>query len=131
MPKVDRTCSANQVEFRTPYLDKTFVDFVETLPVKYRINEYERKYLLKKAFAGLLPYEVIYKKKQGFMIPRDEWFIDFFQDYIKSILLDKRSLDRYYFNKNALHTLLSNFFAGKLSWYTCSSSLVMSLCYIT
>ncbi len=127
LTKVDRTTTANSIEYRTPYLDKEILTFLETIPLKYRINGMETKYLLKKTFEGIIPDQIIYKKKQGFAIPRDEWFKNNYSQYIRKIVLSRKSLERGYFKRKALEDLVNRFFAGKTSYFTGSSALLTCL----
>ena len=127
IPKVERTCTVNSLECRSPYRDKELLQFLETLPLRYRINGIETKYLLKKSFVGMLPEEIIYKKKQGFAIPRDHWCMNELQEYIKNILYERKSLERGYFKQKELKSMLANYFAGKTSYYTCSSGVIIAL----
>ena len=125
--KVERACSAHSLDCRSPYRDKELIAFIETLPLDLRLKGLETKYIVKKAFKDMLPETIIYKKKQGFAIPRDEWFVSDFQSDIKDILLDKRSLERGYFKEKQLKNILNNYFLGKTSYYSGSSSLITSL----
>lgn len=71
--KVDRASMMHSLETRAVFLDNDVVEFVRRLPhhVKYRNGE--RKILLKRAMAGLLPDDIIYRKKKGFGIPLSQW----------------------------------------------------------
>jgi len=69
--RVDRGISGNGLEARVPFLDHHFVDYYLSLPYKLRIpikNERMEKQLLRDSFrgTGLLPYEVLYRKKEAF-----------------------------------------------------------------
>jgi asparagine synthase (glutamine-hydrolysing) len=46
------------VEWRMPYLDRRLIDYVLTLPPRVRFNSGQRKYILRKAMAGILPDKV-------------------------------------------------------------------------
>lgn len=66
----DRSISDNGLEPRVPFLDKTFVDYVMSIPPKYKMfggNVIEKK-ILREAFESmnLLPYEVLFRKKEAF-----------------------------------------------------------------
>ena len=66
----DRSISSNGLEARTPFLDKTFVQTVLQIPIKYRqpsVGQPE-KWLLRRAFDdGLtLPREVLWRRKEAF-----------------------------------------------------------------
>ena len=66
----DRCISSHGLEPRTPFLDKTFVDIVKSIPVDMRRpnSEHMEKWVLRKAFeeTNLLPNKVLYRKKEAF-----------------------------------------------------------------
>lgn len=127
IPKVERTCAVNKIKPSSPYLDKDLLLFIQTIPTKYRLNGQESKYLMKKAFAELMPHEALYRQKKGFSIPKDEWYLSQIKGYICEILFDQKTLDRNYFDKNRLKILLERYFSGKSSYYSCSSTLINSM----
>ncbi len=62
------------IEARVPMLDNDLIDFVESLPLKYKIRGKEGKYIHKKFAESVLPKEIIYRKKKGFKSPTEQWF---------------------------------------------------------
>ena len=62
------------IEARVPMLDNDLVDFIESLPCKYKINGKEGKYIHKKFAESVLPKEIVYRKKKGFKSPTEKWF---------------------------------------------------------
>ncbi|MDN5851262.1 MAG: asparagine synthase (glutamine-hydrolyzing) [Actinomycetia bacterium] len=65
----DRMLMANSVEGRFPYLDRDVVDLANTLPAQYKLLGLEEKYLLKRAFADLVPDDIIHRPKQPYRAP--------------------------------------------------------------
>lgn len=65
--RCDRSISVNGLEPRVPFLDKNFVDYTLSLKTsdKNPQNGYE-KYILRKAFEGFLPEDVLWRRKEGF-----------------------------------------------------------------
>jgi len=72
--RVDKMTMATSVEARVPFLDHELVEFGIALPADMKVRGGVGKYLLKKAVEGILPPEIIYRKKQGFGAPVEEWF---------------------------------------------------------
>jgi asparagine synthase (glutamine-hydrolysing) len=62
------------IETRVPILDNEFIDFIESLPIDYKIKNNETKYIHKKFAENILPKEIIYRKKKGFKSPTNKWF---------------------------------------------------------
>lgn len=73
LQRVDRMGMANSVEGRVPLLDNRIIEFAINLPLKYKINKGETKYLLKKVAERYLPKELIYRRKCGFPLPVEQW----------------------------------------------------------
>jgi asparagine synthase (glutamine-hydrolysing) len=60
---------ANSVEGRFPFLDRDVVDFANALPARHKLFGLEEKYLLKRAFADLVPDDIIHRPKQPYRAP--------------------------------------------------------------
>ena len=70
----DKVSMNFSIEARVPMLDNDLVDFMESLPLKYKIVGKEGKYIHKKFAESVLPKEIIYRKKKGFKSPTEKWF---------------------------------------------------------
>jgi asparagine synthase (glutamine-hydrolysing) len=71
--KADKMTSAWGLEMRVPFLDPRLVDFSLRLPREAKLRGWNEKYLLKRAFAGQLPREIVRRRKHGFNVPMDHW----------------------------------------------------------
>ncbi len=65
----DRMFFSHSVEGRHPFLDAEIVDFVTRLPDKYKLRGTDEKYIIKKAAAGIVPDEILKRKKFPFQAP--------------------------------------------------------------
>ena len=72
--RVDKMSMGVSLEARVPFLDHKFIELALSIPTKAKLGSGGTKYLLKKAVRGLLPDEIIDRKKQGFNVPLPEWF---------------------------------------------------------
>ncbi len=72
--RVDKLTMAHSVEARVPFLDHDVVEFASRLPSKYKLNQGTGKYLLKRVAEPYMDRDLIYRKKQGFGAPMEEWF---------------------------------------------------------
>lgn len=71
----DRNAMAHSVEVRLPFLFHELVEFANSLPDHYKINEGWSKYILRKSMDSILPGEITWRKdKIGFAAPQDSWF---------------------------------------------------------
>lgn len=73
MVKVDRASMAASLEVRSPFLDTRVVEQALALPWLLKLRGTSRKWLLKRALRGLVPDEVLDRKKHGFAIPVTSW----------------------------------------------------------
>lgn len=71
--KVDIASMAHGLEVRVPYLDHQVVEHALALPLAYKYQAGEHKYLLKRLLARYLSPELVYRKKWGFPSPIREW----------------------------------------------------------
>lgn len=74
LTKVDRTSMAVSLEAREPLLDYRLVEFAATLPVSMRLRGTTGKWLIKKTMEGVLPDDILYRRKMGFVTPVSAWF---------------------------------------------------------
>ena len=65
----DRMFFSHSVEGRHPFLDMELLDFVATIPDKYKLNGTNEKYILKRAAQGIVPDEILKRKKFPFQAP--------------------------------------------------------------
>lgn len=68
LQRVDRVTSANGLEARIPFLDLDLVELALALPPAWKLITPERpgKWLLRRAFDGLVPDEVLWREKEQF-----------------------------------------------------------------
>jgi asparagine synthase (glutamine-hydrolysing) len=71
--RVDKMTMATAVESRVPFLDHNLVEYVMSIPQNRKLPQLQLKYLLKKAVRGVIPDEIIDRRKQGFDVPVVEW----------------------------------------------------------
>ena len=71
--KSDRAAMMSSLETRAIFLDNDLVDFCRRLPAHFKYRNGDRKYLLKKAFADVLPETIVNRRKKGFGIPLSKW----------------------------------------------------------
>ena len=74
--KQDQMSMATSIESRVPFLDHEFVEFSTRVPAHLKIRHGAGKYIVKKAVEGLLPADIIYRKKMGFPTPLKQWLME-------------------------------------------------------
>ncbi|MBD2015734.1 asparagine synthase (glutamine-hydrolyzing) [Microcoleus sp. FACHB-53] len=74
--RVDKMSMGVSLEGRVPFLDHKVVELAMSIPEAIKTKNDTLKYILKKSVRGLIPDELIDRKKQGFGVPVYEWFFD-------------------------------------------------------
>ena len=91
--KVDRMSMANSLEVRTPFLDHELVDFIFSLPAKYKISKGFKKKLLQDSFKDFLSPKLYRRPKHGFEVPLKKWFQKELYSYIFDDLLASKKIE--------------------------------------
>lgn len=112
--KVDRMTMAHGLEARVPFLDHELVEFVATVPpgLKLRGPRLE-KYLLKHSLRGKLPREILFRKKEGFNLPKGIWLKDQLEDFALDTLSPRVMSDMGLFEPPQVTRLLEEHFGGR------------------
>lgn len=107
--RVDKMTMATSVEGRVPFLDHAHVEFAFQVSTQLKYKDGITKYILKKACEGILPHEVIYRKKIGFAAPTTRWFKQgaYFKSYFGDLLATKKQSLESVFEKKAIDTMLA------------------------
>ena len=92
--KADKMTMANSVELRVPLLDHHVLEFAASLPAHFKVQRGEGKRVLKAACAGLLPPEILQRRKAGFPVPYDAWLRGPLAGRVRETLLSGRSAGR-------------------------------------
>ena len=71
--RVDKITMASSLEARVPFLDHALVELTMDIPEVAKLRDGGAKNLLKKAVAGVIPDEIIHRKKMGFAAPMAQW----------------------------------------------------------
>lgn len=82
------------LECRVPMLDLKLVDFLESLPISYKVSRNHTKIIHKEYARKVLPEEFINRPKLGFQSPTDIWFREKSAD-VESLLLNNPLLLNY------------------------------------
>jgi len=117
--KVSRAAEMAGISVRFPLLDHPLVEYTATLPSRYKVHGTEKRYLFKRAFASLLPREILSKKKHGFGLPISDWlkYHQPFRELARDVLLSARTRQRGYYAPGALEWLFDQHQADSTPYY--------------
>ncbi|MBN2535159.1 MAG: asparagine synthase (glutamine-hydrolyzing) [Spirochaetales bacterium] len=105
MIKNDRMSMAHSIEARVPFTDNDLVRFLATVPVKYKMKGLRKKHLLRKGLEGLLPREILDKKKVGLEMPYSRWFRAELRELTEEMVSEKRLEQTGLFNGKKIRSL--------------------------
>ena len=66
---VDKMSLAAGLEVRMPLTDRRIFDIASRMPSRYKVNEEQNKVAFRTAAANVLPEEIAFRKKLGFIVP--------------------------------------------------------------
>ena len=112
----DKISMHHSLEVRVPFLDLDLMQFVESLPTKYKSTLKQNKILHKELAEKYLPKEIIYRKKKGFYIPRNEWYKSESGDLFRSEILNDSSIFSQLFNKDFIIQMFDDHKIGKYNY---------------
>lgn len=105
MVKVDIATMQHSLESRAPLLDHHFVAMTSLIPPEFKLRNGESKYIFKKALEGILPHDILYRKKMGFGVPVGEWFRGELKGYYRDTVID---------NSHFIHRIIKKEYIEKL-----------------
>lgn len=111
--KVDRCSMLHSLEVRAPFLDRDAAEFVARLPIRHKLRGFKRKYLLKRAFADVLPPEILHRNKRGFQIPVAAWLRGRMRPLLEEMLGESRLRQQGIFAPQAVRALMEAHFSGR------------------
>ena len=126
--RLDSMTMSSSVEGRVPFVDHKLVEFVSSLPLKYKIRWKSKqdelkaktlnsdqiseihdisKYILRKISKKYLPKDIIERKKVGFPVPLNNWFKGDKNEMAKDLLLSKHTKSKNLYNRKNLENILN------------------------
>jgi len=111
--RVDKIGMSVSLEPRVPFLDHSLVEFSMDIPMADKVHGNVAKYLLKKAVEGIIPNEIIYRKKMGFGAPMAQWLRGEFGEQVSSGIMSSRLLDRGWLDRSFIAQLIEAHRSGR------------------
>jgi asparagine synthase (glutamine-hydrolysing) len=97
---------AASIESRVPFLDHPLMEFAAQLPQRMKLHGFTTKYVLRQAMRGILPDEILSRRKMGFPVPVGRWFRGPFQQLIDEYVLGPRAMARGLFDEHHVRELV-------------------------
>lgn len=102
----DRSSMYNSLEVRVPFADYRIVDYAFNLPVDVKLLDGREKGLLRKALLGILPEEIIYRKKSPYPKTHNPIYTNIVCNMMNEILNDKTSPILQIINKSKVQDIV-------------------------
>ncbi len=110
--KTDRASMAWSLETRVPFLDTVVAGFAFSLPARHKVRRLEKKRLLRKAVAPLLPDEVVHGRKRGFSIPAAAWLRGELEPFARETLAPEALRRQGYLEPAAVTSVIDRHVSG-------------------
>ena len=108
---VDKMSTAFGLEVRMPLTDKRIFDIASRMPSKYKVNEEQNKVAFRTAAAKVLPEEIAFRKKLGFIVPIRIWMAD--ERYNQDVQAKFHSdMAAKFFNLDEINAIFDDYIGG-------------------
>jgi asparagine synthase (glutamine-hydrolysing) len=106
LSKIDIASMASSLELRSPFMDHKLIEFVNSLPLKYKQGFKTRKKILADTFSDMIPKELQTRNKMGFGVPISSWLKDDWKRISTELILDGNGIKNGYFSEVKLAEIL-------------------------
>lgn len=106
LERKDRMSMGASLEVRVPFADHRLVEYVWNVPWEMKNYMGREKGLLRKALEGILPDEVLYRKKSPYPKTHNPIYTKTVTNMLKSALTDKSSVLYEFFDKERLTKII-------------------------
>ncbi|HEX3252803.1 MAG TPA: asparagine synthase C-terminal domain-containing protein, partial [Pyrinomonadaceae bacterium] len=109
----DKTSMAANLEVRVPFLNREMIEMTARMPPRLKLHGLTRKYVLKRALEGVLPKEVIWRRKAGFGAPIRSWLRGALRPMIDDLLSEETVKRRGIFRPDEVKRIIEANFSGR------------------
>lgn len=109
----DRMTMAEGLELRAPFLHKELMVYGLGLPTRFKRRHGVGKWVVRQWARGVLPDNIIDRRKWGFRVPLDLWFRGALRERLEGYLLSDRGLCAAYGDRAGIRRLIDGHLAGR------------------
>ena len=113
LAKQDQMSMAASIESRVPFLDHEFVEHVASIPPRFKLRGWQTKAVLRAALRGLVPEEILSRRKMGFPVPVGRWLGGAYWPLVEDLVLGPRARARGLFDPAAVRRLAEDHRGGR------------------
>ena len=114
LQKVDRATMSVSLEGREPFLDQRIIEWAAQLPMEYKYNNGDKKYILKQIVHKYIPKEIMDRPKMGFGIPIIDWLQQDLKPYVDQYFDEAYIQNQNIFDNTEVQRLRKSFYQGKV-----------------
>lgn len=108
LERKDRMSMGASLEVRVPFADHRLVEYLWNVPWEYKMRDGQEKSLLRQALKGILPDEILYRKKNPYPKTHNPEYTKIVCKLLFEALKDEKSILHTLFEKDKLLELLSS-----------------------
>lgn len=127
LAKVDRAAMALSLETRAPFLDHRIYEFSRQLPMGFKVNKGEGKWLLRQVLDRYVPRELVNRPKMGFGVPVGKWLAGPLRDWASELLDPELLRDSGIRHPETVATMWSDQLNGRRNW---SKQIWAIVCFV-
>jgi asparagine synthase (glutamine-hydrolysing) len=110
----DKMSMATSLECRVPLLDHELVELAARMPEDVKVRGGRLKHAMKEAVSGLLPRDILERKKRGFGTPMGAWLKEELAPLVRSVLSETAIKSRGLFHFPAVQELVASHEANRI-----------------
>jgi asparagine synthase (glutamine-hydrolysing) len=111
--KTDRMSMANSLEARSPFLDTELLGYLASLPPEMKATPFALKRLLRRSLEGVVPREILRRRKHGFGVPVGRWFRGELRGPFEELVLGSQARSAQALDQSAVRELFDVHLAGE------------------
>jgi len=122
LQKVDRATMSVSLEGREPFLDHRIIEWAARLPINYKYNKGNKKFIIKEIVHKYIPKKMIDRPKMGFGIPIAAWLQNDLKHFVDYYFDESFIIKQDIFNYYEVQRIRQSFYEGKIEraekvWY--------------
>ncbi|WP_242142230.1 MULTISPECIES: asparagine synthase (glutamine-hydrolyzing) [unclassified Bacillus cereus group] len=108
LDRKDRMSMGASLEVRVPFADHRLVEYAWNIPWEMKMYKNREKGLLRKALEGILPHDILYRKKSPYPKTHNPHYTKVVTGWLQELLEDKGSILHELFDRNQLQGLIES-----------------------